>query len=42
MTTSEYGVSATFNVTDLSLFCFYEGTDSRMNHLDEVGMMQPS
>ena len=34
---SEYDVSATFNVTDLSAFNFNIGVDSRMNHLEEGG-----
>ena len=36
----EYGVSATFNVADLSPFDFDVGIDSRTNHLEEGGMMQ--
>ena len=34
---SEYDVSATFNITDLSPFDFDIGADSRTNHLEEGG-----
>ena len=33
----EYGVSATFNVADLSPFDFDIGADSRTNHLEKGG-----
>ena len=34
----EYGVSSTFNVTDLSPFVFDEGLDSRTNQFKEGGV----